>query len=120
VPRLRLLPAAVGFPGHIVDKLYGCGAHSDTPAPAGTGTPAYQPYDDGLLDFTQAPVEPCAPTSESSEAAAAQPEPDPAQPQPETPGAMAAEVQIEPSQVAAEPVSEVPESEQQPQTETPS
>lgn len=44
--------------GHVVDKYYGCGAHSDTPAPAGTGSPAYEPYDDGVLDVTQAPVEP--------------------------------------------------------------
>lgn len=69
--------------GHIVDKQYGCGAHSDTPAPAGTGSPAYEPYDDGLLDVTQAPVEPTAPaeppesseTSQSSEPSEAQPEP---------------------------------------------
>ena len=36
--------------GHVVDKQYGCGAHSDTPAPAGTGSPMYEPYDDGVLD----------------------------------------------------------------------
>lgn len=36
--------------GHVVDSGYGCGAHSDTPAPAGTGSPAYDPYDDGVLD----------------------------------------------------------------------
>lgn len=47
--------------GHIVDKRYGCGAHSDTPAPAGTGSPAYEPYDDGVLDVTEAPTEPSAP-----------------------------------------------------------
>lgn len=53
--------------GHIVDKQYGCGAHSDTPAPAGTGSPAYEPYDDGLLDVTQAPVEPTAPSEPTEE-----------------------------------------------------
>lgn len=37
--------------GHIVDKQYGCGAHSDTPAPAGSGSPMYEPYDDGVLDI---------------------------------------------------------------------
>lgn len=42
--------------GHVVDKHYGCGAHSDTPAPAGTGSPAYEPYDDGLLDVVTNPV----------------------------------------------------------------
>ncbi|BBZ41416.1 hypothetical protein MCNS_44790 [Mycobacterium conspicuum] len=41
--------------GHVVDKYYGCGAHSDTPAPAGTGSPIYDPYDDGVLDVVQAP-----------------------------------------------------------------
>jgi hypothetical protein len=40
--------------GHVVEAEYGCGAHSDTPAPQGGGTPRYDPYDDGVLD----PVEP--------------------------------------------------------------
>ena len=39
--------------GHVVDAEYGCGAHSDTPAPAGTGSPLYDPYDDGVLDPTE-------------------------------------------------------------------
>jgi hypothetical protein len=43
--------------GHVVDKRYGCGAHSDTPAPAGTGSPMYEPYDDGVLDVTERPPE---------------------------------------------------------------
>lgn len=38
--------------GHVVDCEYGCGAHSDTPAPSGAGTPDYEPYDDGVLDVT--------------------------------------------------------------------
>jgi hypothetical protein len=38
--------------GHVVDAQYGCGAHSDTPAPPGGGTPAYDPYDDGVLDVS--------------------------------------------------------------------
>jgi hypothetical protein len=37
--------------GHVVDKFYGCGAHSDTPAPAGSGSPLYEPFDDGVLDI---------------------------------------------------------------------
>lgn len=110
--------------GHIVDKLYGCGAHSDTPAPAGTGSPAYEPYDDGLLDVTQAPVEPSAPPAESSEAAAQQPEAEDAQPEAEAaaPQPEAAEQQAEAPEaeaVSEAPPSEPPESEQQPQTETP-
>ncbi len=39
--------------GQVVDSEYGCGAHSDTPAPAGTGSPLYDPYDDGVLDLTE-------------------------------------------------------------------
>lgn len=37
--------------GHVVDAEYGCGAHSDTPQPPGTGSPMYEPYDDGVLDL---------------------------------------------------------------------
>ena len=72
VPRLRfLLPlperSALMFgvcanelsaDGHVVDGEYGCGAHSDTPAPAGTGSPLYDPYDDGVLDVTEPPAPP--------------------------------------------------------------
>ncbi len=43
--------------GHVVNKLYGCGAHSDTPAPAGSGSPTYEPYDDGVLDIVEKPPE---------------------------------------------------------------
>ena len=39
--------------GQVVDSEYGCGAHSDTPAAAGTGSPLYDPYDDGVLDLTE-------------------------------------------------------------------
>lgn len=39
--------------GQVVNADYGCGAHSDTPAPAGSGSPAYDPYDDGLLDIVE-------------------------------------------------------------------
>jgi Protein of unknown function (DUF3027) len=43
--------------GHIVHFEYGCGAHSDTPAPPGGGTPQYDPYDDGVLDIVEAAEE---------------------------------------------------------------
>jgi hypothetical protein len=39
--------------GHVVDAEYGCGAHSDTPQPPGTGTPLFDPYDDGVLDLAE-------------------------------------------------------------------
>lgn len=38
---------------HVVDFEYGCGAHSDTPQPAGTGSPLYDPYDDGVLEVVE-------------------------------------------------------------------
>jgi len=41
--------------GQVVDFTYGCGAHSDTPAPPGTGSPMYEPYDDGVLEVVEAP-----------------------------------------------------------------
>ena len=40
--------------GHVVEAEYGCGAHSDTPTPAGAGTAHYEPYDDGVLDVLDA------------------------------------------------------------------
>jgi len=39
--------------GHVVESEYGCGAHSDTPQPPGTGSPLYDPYDDGVLDVVE-------------------------------------------------------------------
>ena len=52
--------------GHVVDKLYGCGAHSDTPEPAGGGSPMYEPYDDGVLDMMETPAaKPPEPPAES-------------------------------------------------------
>lgn len=41
---------AMADDGRVVDFTYGCGAHSDTPVPTGTGSPLYEPYDDGVLD----------------------------------------------------------------------
>jgi hypothetical protein len=65
--------------GHVVDFEYGCGAHSDTPAPAGSGSPAYDPYDDGVLDVTAKPAEqpvetPADEPAEAEPEAAAEPE----------------------------------------------
>jgi hypothetical protein len=39
--------------GRVVADEYGCGAHSETPAPAGIGSPAFDPYDDGVIEVTQ-------------------------------------------------------------------
>lgn len=41
--------------GRVVDLFYGCGAHSDTPAPAALGSPAHSPYDDGVLEVVERP-----------------------------------------------------------------
>src|SRR6202789_4545317 len=51
--------------GHVVDKHYGCGAHSDTPAPAGTGSAIYEPYDDGVLDISE--TQPVTPPEDPAE-----------------------------------------------------
>lgn len=42
--------------GRVVDLFYGCGAHSDTPAPAGLGSPAHEPFDDGVVEVVERPV----------------------------------------------------------------
>lgn len=92
--------------GQVVDKQYGCGAHSDTPAPAGTGSPMYEPFDDGVLDVVQAPPEP-AETSEAqpepSESPAGRPESATGEAQPE--------LSAEPQPEAPEPEQEGPEAE---------
>ena len=92
--------------GHIVDLEYGCGAHSDTPAPAGSGSPVYEPFDDGVLDVSEKPAE--APVEEPTEqpaAAAATEEPAAAEELVEP----AAEVSTDgPVQELVEPAAEVP------------
>lgn len=35
----------------VVSAEYGCGAHSDVPAPKGEGSPAYDAFDDGVLEI---------------------------------------------------------------------
>lgn len=73
--------------GHVVDFFYGCGAHSDTPAPPGSGSPAYDPYDDGVLEVlttpeaipAEAPQAPEAPVEIRDEAPEQTPEQTPAE-----------------------------------------
>jgi hypothetical protein len=38
--------------GRVVADEYGCGAHSETPAPPGIGSPAFDPFDDGVIEVT--------------------------------------------------------------------
>jgi hypothetical protein len=54
--------------GRVVDSEYGCGAHSDTPAPAGTGSPLYDPYDDGVLELAEIPAGAEGPADQESQA----------------------------------------------------
>lgn len=42
--------------GQVVDYFYGCGAHSDTPAPPGSGSPLYEPFDDGVIEVVEIAV----------------------------------------------------------------
>lgn len=92
--------------GHVVDREYGCGAHSDTPMPAGSGSPLYEPYDDGVLEVQEAvPAEDgeqgATPESEQvvgAEAAAATGD------EAEAPEAAAGEVEAVTDEVAGEAV----------------
>jgi len=54
--------------GHVVDFEYGCGAHSDTPPPPGSGSPMFEPYDDGVLDVVETPVAEVVETVETEQA----------------------------------------------------
>ncbi len=56
--------------GRVVDYFYGCGAHSDTPAPHGAGSPAHEPYDDGVLEVVDAEPAPDAAPEPAPEDAA--------------------------------------------------
>lgn len=46
--------------GCVVDFDYGCGAHTDTPPAPLEGSPAHEPFDDGVLDVTVADAAPVA------------------------------------------------------------
>jgi hypothetical protein len=87
--------------GHVVDKRYGCGAHSDTPAPAGSGSPAYEAFDDGVLDVMEAPPEATAAPAPSEDAA------EPSEPAADLPEPVA-ESQ-EPAAESSEPAAESPD-----------
>jgi hypothetical protein len=100
--------------GHVVDKQYGCGAHSDTPAAAGTGSPMYEPYDDGVLDMTEKPTEvtaePTASPAESSEPSGESPEPTAESSEPVAESSQPSGESPEPTAESSEPpVAESPE-----------
>ncbi|EHB58077.1 hypothetical protein MycrhDRAFT_0513 [Mycolicibacterium rhodesiae JS60] len=56
---------------HVVDFEYGCGAHSDTPPPPGSGSPMYDPYDDGVLEVLEIPTVEAPAIAEAPETAEA-------------------------------------------------
>uniref|UniRef100_UPI003F49A271 DUF3027 domain-containing protein n=1 Tax=Nocardia brasiliensis TaxID=37326 RepID=UPI003F49A271 len=66
---------AMGADGRVVHTAYGCGAHSDTVAPTGGGSPLYEAYDDAAVeliptaDLRQAPADE-TPAAQSAEDAA--------------------------------------------------
>ncbi len=45
---------AMGADGHVVHVDYGCGAHSDTVLPTGSGSPLYEAYDDAAVEVVPA------------------------------------------------------------------
>jgi Protein of unknown function (DUF3027) len=106
--------------GNVVDKQYGCGAHSDTPAPAGTGSPMYEPYDDGVLDVMEKPAI-AAPAAE--EAAAEEPVAEEAATEAPVAEEAATEVPVAEEPVTEESVAEAPATEEsateEPATEAP-
>ncbi len=65
--------------GQVVDAEYGCGAHSDTPAPAGSGSPLYDPFDDGVVEVVEPPAPPVdePPAAPADEPQASDDEPEP-------------------------------------------
>ena len=71
--------------GHVVDFEYGCGAHSDTPPPPGSGSPMYDPYDDGVLEVVEVAVESVEAVEVAAEPEAVEPEPGPAEPEADEP-----------------------------------
>ncbi|OBI02543.1 hypothetical protein A5679_00105 [Mycobacterium scrofulaceum] len=112
--------------GQIVDKQYGCGAHSDTPAPAGTGSPMYEPFDDGVLDVVEPPAETSEPQAADTPTEEAESRPGDAQsddgPQAESDSAATTSEAPEPQAETPEPQAESPEPQPETQeagTETP-
>ena len=59
---------ALSADGQVVDFFYGCGAHSDTPAPHGLGSPAYAPFDDGVVEVVEIPAPAAVVIAELAEA----------------------------------------------------
>ena len=76
---------AMSADGQVVDYTYGCGAHSDTPAPPLIGSPNFEPYDDGLLEVVEVAVPQSSDAPEAAEVSDAAEVPE----VPEVPGAPA-------------------------------
>jgi hypothetical protein len=74
---------------HVVHFSYGCGAHSDTVAPAGQGSPAFEPFDDAAVEVVV--IEPRRPSEAPAETSAEAPAESPAESPSEAPTGSAAE-----------------------------
>lgn len=70
---------ALSADGQVVDFFYGCGAHSDTPAPQGGGSPAFEPFDDGVLEVVEIPAAVTEAAIESPADSTAESTPEPAE-----------------------------------------
>lgn len=70
---------ALSADGQVVDFFYGCGAHSDTPAPQGGGSPAFEPFDDGVLEVVEIPAAVTEAAIESPVDSTAESTPEPAE-----------------------------------------
>ncbi|MGQ4600270.1 DUF3027 domain-containing protein [Nocardia sp. R6R-6] len=58
---------AMGADGHVVHVTYGCGAHSDTVVPSGSGSPLYEAYDDSAIEMISLEPERAEPASRVTE-----------------------------------------------------
>ncbi|WP_442943754.1 DUF3027 domain-containing protein [Nocardia sp. NBC_00508] len=58
---------AMGADGRVVHIAYGCGAHSDTVMPSGSGSPLHEAYDDAAIDMISMEPERAAPASPVAE-----------------------------------------------------
>lgn len=93
---------AMGADGHVVHMGYGCGAHSETPLPAGAGSPLYEAYDDAAVEVYPA-ASPKPAEAGSASAAAAAPVESTASSAPVEDQPMSTTEQRDPETVGAEP-----------------
>ncbi len=64
---------AMGADGRVVHVAYGCGAHSDTVVPSGSGSPLYEAYDDAAIEMISLEPERAQSASRVAQQASAEP-----------------------------------------------